>query len=90
MRVTRDYRILPLSEIPKGPLYVGNAKAGANVFVPTAMTAGETVVDLPDTHLVGGDPTVMPIMDGPEPVEYTGYQAVGALAVVPANCLSKI
>ena len=67
MRVTRDYRILPSSEIPQGPLYVGNAKAGANVFVPTAPKDGETVVDLPDTHLVGGDPTVMPIMDSPEP-----------------------
>ena len=35
--------------------------------MPTAPNAGETVVDLPDTHLVGGDPTVMPIMDGPDP-----------------------
>ena len=60
IRITRDFRILRFEGQPQWPLYVGNSKAGANNFVPVAPIAGEVAADLPTTHLMGGDPTVLP------------------------------
>ena len=57
--ITRNFRMLPFVHAPEWPRYEGKGKLG-NSFVPMVPKEGDSIVDLPDTHLLGGNPTFAP------------------------------